>query len=288
MSQEQPMRDQGQEDGAKATQGIRYGDVFNVTGELAGQPIAPQDAATMQTAEYAVLGAPQPGGPAALMASAATWNLYAGVVEGNQASDVARQQGIKITETPIPGGNIVTEFVAGQAVGQYAVADAQIGGGVEDQGGSNASGGGGDGDDKGGDQQNGDNTKLTIGDALEATARAIGDEPVLASDAVAIGAAETTASRADVTIPGGIGDAAVAAASNNIWVPNDEVKIKLGDVLSNATVDMLTDKPVEPEDAEKVVDAEVGSKPDHRTRPAGVAVALAAAARINQDDMPQG
>lgn len=110
------MRDQGQEVEAKSPQGIRYGDVFNVTGELAFQPIAPQDAETMQTAEYAVLGAPQPGGPAALMASAATLNQYVGVVRGNQASDMARQQGITITETPIPGGKIVTEFVAGQVL----------------------------------------------------------------------------------------------------------------------------------------------------------------------------
>lgn len=117
-----------------------------------------------------------------------------------------------------------------QAVGQYAVADTHIGGGAGDQGGSNPRGGGGD--DEGSDQRNDDNTKLTIGEALEATARVIGDEPVLASDAVAIGAAETTACRADVTIPGGIGDAAIAAASNNMWAPNDEVKIKLGDILS--------------------------------------------------------
>lgn len=110
------------------------------------------------------------------------------------------------------------------------MADTHIGGGAGHQGGSNPRGGGGD--DEGSDQRNDDNTKLTIGEALEATARAIGDEPVLASDAVAIGAAETAACRADVTIPGGIGDAAIAAATNNMWAPNDEVKIKLGDVLS--------------------------------------------------------
>lgn len=109
-----------------------------------------------------------------------------------------------------------------QAVGQYAVADTHIGSGAGDQGGSNPWGGGsndegGGGNDVGSGQRNDDNTKLTIGEALEATARAIGDEPVLASDAVAIGAAETTACRADVTIPGGIGDAAIAAASNNMW-----------------------------------------------------------------------
>lgn len=44
---------------------------------------------------------------------------------------------------------------------------------------------------------------------------------------------------------------------------------------------MLADRPVEPEDAE------VGNELDHRTQPGGVAVALAAAARINQDDAPQ-
>lgn len=108
------MRDEGQEEGGAQAQGIRYGDVFNVSGNLAGQTIAPQDAATMQRAEYAVLGAPQPGGPADVMTSAATLNQYTGVVRGNQASDLAQQQGITVTETPIPGGKIVTEFIAGQ------------------------------------------------------------------------------------------------------------------------------------------------------------------------------
>jgi Seed maturation protein len=109
------MRDQAQKSGDQA-QGIRYGDVFSVKGDLAGQPIAPQDAATMQSVEYAVLGAPQPGGPADVMTSAATLNQYTGVVGVNQASGTAQQQCITVTETPIPGGKIITEFVAGQVI----------------------------------------------------------------------------------------------------------------------------------------------------------------------------
>ncbi|KAJ4803962.1 hypothetical protein LUZ62_016528 [Rhynchospora pubera] len=271
MSQEQPVRDQSQEGGVHA-QGIRYGDVFGVTGDLAGQTIAPQDAATMQRAEYAALGAPQPGGPADVMASAATLNQYTGVVRGNQASAAACEQGITITETPVHGGKIITEFVAGQAVGQYAVTDAQLG----DEVGSGGQGGGGYlGDD--------DNTKLTIGEALEATARAIGNEPINASDAEAIRAAETTASGADVAIPGGVADAALAAASANTWATTDQAKIKIADVLSNATEKMPADKPAEPEDAAEVFDAEAGSEKHGKTRPGGVTAAVATAARINQD-----
>ncbi|GKV27750.1 hypothetical protein SLEP1_g36885 [Rubroshorea leprosula] len=52
MSQEQPRRTQ---------EPIRYWDVFNVVGDLASQPIAPQDAAAMQSAENQLLGKTQRG-----------------------------------------------------------------------------------------------------------------------------------------------------------------------------------------------------------------------------------
>jgi hypothetical protein len=76
MSQGQPRRpalpseqEQGQE-GA-----IRYGDVFpTVSGGLAKQPVAPQDAATMQSAETMAFGETVKGGPAATMQSAAMRN----------------------------------------------------------------------------------------------------------------------------------------------------------------------------------------------------------------------
>lgn len=104
--------------------------------------------------------------------------------------------------------------------------------GSVDQEGRDSPGSGDNGGNEGGDRSNVDNTKLTIGEALEATARAIGNEPVQPSDAAAISAAETTACGADVSITGGIGDAAVAAASANVSATRDEEKIKIRDILS--------------------------------------------------------
>ncbi|KAG6426901.1 hypothetical protein SASPL_111140 [Salvia splendens] len=37
-------------------QPVKYGDVFNVSGQLASQPISPQDAAALQAAETAAYG----------------------------------------------------------------------------------------------------------------------------------------------------------------------------------------------------------------------------------------
>lgn len=52
--QEKPERPQGQQQ----QEPIKYGDVFNVTGELASKPVAPQDAAVMESAEKTVFGQP--------------------------------------------------------------------------------------------------------------------------------------------------------------------------------------------------------------------------------------
>jgi hypothetical protein len=93
---------------------IEYGDVFNVSGELSSKPIAPQDAAMMQTAENMVLGQTQKGGPAALMQAAATRNEKAGLVGHREFSDFAGDQGVDVTEIDAPGRRIITESVAGQ------------------------------------------------------------------------------------------------------------------------------------------------------------------------------
>ncbi|TVU06466.1 hypothetical protein EJB05_49683 [Eragrostis curvula] len=109
---------------------IKYGDAFAVKGELAGQVIAPQDAAAMRSAEQSVPGVQVPqekgGGFSAggFMQSAAEYNQAVGAVQPGQASEAAAKQGINLTQDPVPGGRIVTEFVAGQVVGQYAVAEA--------------------------------------------------------------------------------------------------------------------------------------------------------------------
>lgn len=49
------------------TEAVKYGDIFNVSGELASQAIAPKDAATMQAAENIVFGQAQRGGLADVM-----------------------------------------------------------------------------------------------------------------------------------------------------------------------------------------------------------------------------
>ncbi|CAL5006768.1 unnamed protein product [Urochloa decumbens] len=137
MAQPQPRREgQGlQQQGGKAPaaapqEPIKYGDAFKVKGELAGQPIAPRDAAAMRSAEDSVPGVqvPQESGggfsAAAFMETAAQYNEAVGAVRPGQASDAAAKHGINLTQDAVPGGKIVTEFVAGQVVGQYAVAEA--------------------------------------------------------------------------------------------------------------------------------------------------------------------
>lgn len=106
MSQQQPTRQQ--EDP------IKYGDVFNVSGDLAKKPVAPEDAAMMQSAETRVLGQTQPGGPAAVMQAAATRNEQAGLVGHRDVTDITGDRGVTVTETQLPGTRIITEAVGGQ------------------------------------------------------------------------------------------------------------------------------------------------------------------------------
>lgn len=126
MAQPQPQRmedqlqSQAQGQGQGQTEAIKYGHVFAVTGELAGQPIAPRDAAAMRSAEESVPGVPVPqdigGGYSAgvAMETAAAYNQAVAAVRPGQASDAATNQGIAVTQTSVPGGRIITEFVAGQ------------------------------------------------------------------------------------------------------------------------------------------------------------------------------
>ena len=118
MSQEQPRRPSDQQSaggGGGEQDAVRYGEVFPaVSGGLAEKPIAPQDAATMQSAENLVFGQTLRGGPAAAMQSAATTNERMGIVGHDQATDATAVQGVTVSETRVPGGRIVTEFVAGQ------------------------------------------------------------------------------------------------------------------------------------------------------------------------------
>lgn len=109
--QQQPSRRNDDEEGQGA---IKYGDVFNVSGELAANPIAPQDAQMMGSAENRVLGQVLQAGPADVMRAAAVHNVRAGYLGSRDVSEAANNQGINISETDVPGARVVTEYVAGQ------------------------------------------------------------------------------------------------------------------------------------------------------------------------------
>ncbi|KAL3505928.1 hypothetical protein ACH5RR_031310 [Cinchona calisaya] len=276
MSQEQPRRPEANQEP------IKYGDVFQVSGELADKPVAPEDAAIMQTAETRVLGQTQKGRPAAAMQSAATINERAGLVSHTDVTDIAGQRGVTVTETDLPGTRIITESVAGQVVGQF----------VEPTPSTNQPAGAQTGDVQAGPGGGGyanieagyaPNAAITIGEALEATAQTAGNKPVEQSDAAAIQAAEVRATGSNVITPGGLAATAQSAASYNAaGLMKDEDKIKLGDVLTGATMKLPADKVATRQDAEGVVTAELRNNPNLTTYPGGVAASVAAAARLNE------
>ncbi|BBH10286.1 Seed maturation protein, partial [Prunus dulcis] len=250
---EQPRRRPDQSPGQEP---LKYGDVFNVSGELASRPVAPRDAATAQAAENLVLGETQRGGPAAVMQSAATYNERARLVGHRDATKVAREEGVSVTEGINPDGNrVVTEHVGCGPICGTAFADGSPGGAL-------------------------DRDAITIGEALEATALSAGDEPIDKSDAAAIQAAEMKATGRTEIDPGGVAAMAQYAASVN---PRDVNKKKLGDVLQDATQKLPADKVVTREDAKAVIGAEIRNSPTMSTTRGGVAESLAAAARLNQN-----
>ncbi|XP_050220081.1 late embryogenesis abundant protein D-34-like [Mercurialis annua] len=256
MSQEQPRRPQQDEDP------IRYGDVFNVSGDLASKSIAPEDANLMQSAETMVFGQTQKGGVAAAMQSAATLNERAGIVGHRDATD-ATAQGVTVTETQVPGARIITEKVAGQIVGQSVQPSPGAVGLTA------------------GTVQN----VITIGEALEAAAHTAGNKPVDQSDAAAIQAAEVRATGSNVIIPGGLAATAQSAASCNATENRDEDKVKLTDILTGASANLAADKVVTRADAEGVASAELRNSPNLSMYSGGVAETIIAAARFNENDI---
>lgn len=252
MSQEQPQKPEA----------VKYGDVFDVAGKLASQPITQQDASALQSAENLVIGETRKGGPAAVMQSAADRNINRGVVGQDDVSEVVSHEGVTVSQADFGGYSVVTEAIGGQVVGQYGrpseVKMTEPGSALE-------------------------RDAITIGEALEATAISAGDKPVDAGDAAAIQAAEVRATGLGQVVPGGVGAEAQSAAAHNVVVTRDEEKTKLGEVLADATLKLPGDKPVTKEDAEGVICAEVRNKPDMATHPGGVAASVAAAARLNQE-----
>ncbi|KAK3157631.1 hypothetical protein QOZ80_2AG0125350 [Eleusine coracana subsp. coracana] len=122
----------------------------------------------MRDAEETVLGRTPPGRAAAAMQS-----RRRGENENEEAAHDAEERGVAVSEARVPGGRVVTEFVADQPVKVYLEADEETtrGAGIRVV----------------------DGTKITIGEALEATAFSAGDQAVEPSDAEAIAAAEASA-----------------------------------------------------------------------------------------------
>ncbi|XP_012567986.1 late embryogenesis abundant protein D-34-like isoform X2 [Cicer arietinum] len=111
MSQEKPRRPEKEP--------IKYGDVFNVSGDLSSTPIAPRDAATMQSAEDQTLGQTRKDGPASLMTSAAQKNESAGFVGHETATNIARNEGVTVGLTYDGGKRVITETLGGQVLGKF-------------------------------------------------------------------------------------------------------------------------------------------------------------------------
>lgn len=241
---------------------IKYGDVFDVSGDLASKPITWQDAATMQSAENIALGKTQKGGPASVMQSAAVVNEELGV----DLTDMATDEGVTVMETDVGTRRIVVEAVGDQVVGEYTqpatepviLGSSPIAAGDALEPGS----------------------PITIGEALEASALGAGDKPVDQSDAAAIQAAEVRAT--GYVLPGGIGAAAQSAATHNDRTSWFEEKTTIADVLEDATAKLPGDKPATSEDAEGIISAEMKNKPMMGAYPGGVADSVAAAARLNK------
>ncbi|CAL9151998.1 unnamed protein product, partial [Musa hybrid cultivar] len=216
------------------------------------------------------------GGPASVMESAAMRNKQRGLIGHNQFSPTPANQCVSVTQTEIPGctgQRLVTEFVAGQAVGQYVV-NAGAGDG--------RAAGGGQGEERG-QGLGGLSTwtdKMTIGEALEAAVRAAGDKPIEMSDAAAIEAAVTGL---NTVLRGGMAAAAQSAAILNARVSRDEDKMYLRDVLQEASMRLPHDREATRGDAERVVRAEMRNNPELRRYPGGVADSIAAAARSYQE-----
>ncbi|TXG63674.1 hypothetical protein EZV62_010668 [Acer yangbiense] len=264
MSQQQTPRLQAQADQFPQQQSIKYGDIFDVSGELASKPVTPGDAASMEAAENSLLGQTQKGGPAAIMQSAAAVNEKAGLVRHRALTDITRDQGVTISETIVDGANrIITESVGDQVVAQYAKPNVATGtpGNVLDP------------------------DSITIGEALEVSALSAGDKAIDQSDVAAIYAAEMRAAGTNEIKPGGIGATAQSAATHNEQTLFLGAKTTISDVLADASTKMGSyDKAVTREDAEEVISAEIRNKPDMKTTPGGVGASMAAAARINQNN----
>ncbi|KAG4997546.1 hypothetical protein AAZX31_10G150100 [Glycine max] len=270
MSQEQPQKENHEEEG------IKYGDVFNVKGEMKSKPEAPVDAGMMQKAETETTGKTQKAGAA--MQSAAAKNERGGMAGHKDKNNVAADGGVSVTETEahLSGSQVVNKLEEKKRkvnklvevvkqFNQKAPLNTMTPPSIVQEMGAGGAGSG-----------------ITIGEALEATVLTAGKKPVEWSDAAAIQAAEVRATGRTNIVPGGVAAAAQSAATLNARVTKDEEKIKLADILADATSKLPSDRAATRRDAEGVTGAEMRNDPNLTTHPGGVSASVAAAARLNK------
>ncbi|KAG2697072.1 hypothetical protein I3760_07G089000 [Carya illinoinensis] len=110
----------------------------------------------------------------------------------------------------------------------------------------------------------------------------------LDKDAITVGEALEASSLSAVTgknevTPGGVAAMAQSAADINPQIMPDQAKMRLLDILSDASARLPGDKAVTREDAERVIGVEIRNRRDMSTTPGGVAESMAPTARLNQN-----
>ncbi|XP_030509192.2 late embryogenesis abundant protein D-34-like [Cannabis sativa] len=187
--------------------------------------------------------------------SQAQWN-------GLDVSNLARGEGVEIMESTTDvtdnqsvGGQVVSEYGHQQQRRVSSVADDDLS----------------------------ESCAITIGEALEATAKTLGHKAVDKIDAAAIQAAEARATGSNDVTPGGLASVAQSTATFNCGIDVDECyKFKLRDILTDASAKLPADKRATQKDAEGVVKAELLNNPVPMTKPGGVAACVKTAATLNE------
>lgn len=87
---------------------ITYRDIVGAEGKLGSDPVTPEDAALMQSAETRTYGKTQKDGAASVMQAAAEENVKAGFVQKSDHSQVA-EEGVAAQKILLPG--IITKHV---------------------------------------------------------------------------------------------------------------------------------------------------------------------------------
>ncbi|KAL3698147.1 hypothetical protein R1sor_012223 [Riccia sorocarpa] len=124
-----------------------------------------------------------------------------------------------------------------------------------------------------------DTKPITIGEALEVAGDRLADKPLSESDVRAIQSAESRATGTGTNVRRGIA-ATAQAFLDTPAIGGDDVKV--GEVLSYASIQLPHDKPVTPEDASVVRSAEIRNSPTLEASEGGIAVTISQAAAVNK------